>query len=280
MLWVVVVVFVVVLGEIWHTPRGTLTYACSAHSIPPAPLPTVDATTPTHARTQTEGLDYLRDTLGYELNYNLKQYEDSNLDIKGTTGADEDDTLIKFNLLTVCQKVFVAIAESTGRVPNSFRHVFHHVRSEMDRCFGLDLDDLMPIVVAGLVSSLDETTEAFEFGDEAFDALANLEREVNNDRGHLAQTLPAMRGAAERLGEHAEALRKQSEKMRSGLRDLRGTLNADPELTAKIIREHTNQQNSIAVGGFFFLRFLVPAITGPLFFFFFFFFFFFLLFCF
>ena len=27
--------------------------------------------------------------------------------------------------------------------------------------------------------------------------------------------------------------------------------------------QHSNKQNSIAVGGFFFLRFLIPAVTAP-----------------
>ena len=45
-------------------------------------------------------------------------------------------------------------------------------------------------------------------------------------------------------------------------RNDQGALDADAEAATRLIAEHRRKQNSIAVGGFLFLRFLVPAITG------------------
>ena len=45
--------------------------------------------------------------------------------------GDEEDTLAKFNVLTVCQKLFLSIVKSEPRVPAEFREIFSHVRGQM-----------------------------------------------------------------------------------------------------------------------------------------------------
>ena len=45
--------------------------------------------------------------------------------------------------------------------------------------------------------------------------------------------------------------------------NLQGALDPTSQAARRLLEEHTQQQNAIAVGGFFFLRFMVPCITAP-----------------
>merc|ERR1712065_24966 len=53
------------------------------------------------------------------------------------------------------------------------------------------------------------------------------------------------------------------DKMVDACDNLQGALDPNSQAARRLLEEHTQQQNSIAVGGFFFLRFLVPCITAP-----------------
>merc|ERR1711916_354621 len=55
----------------------------------------------------------------------------------------------------------------------------------------------------------------------------------------------------------------ETEVIANGIRAVEGALDPGSQAAQHLLMDNANKQNSIAVGGFVFLRFLVPAITSP-----------------
>ena len=162
----------------------------------------------------------------------------------------EDDTTNRYNLLTVCQKIFVAIAKSIDDVPPRFRHVFAHVRRSVEERFPIRAEDLAAVIAGGLNTSLDICEEAFLASGESFGALDLARGGIATDLAALAAVLPGMQSDLNVLDDTMSGLRSTMEKLIKSFAELEGALDPSSPEATKLLEEHANKQ--VWVGGAFF----------------------------
>merc|ERR1711991_722856 len=184
-------------------------------------------------------------------------------DVDSLKNKNANTTLERFALLERCQKVFAAIKESEPDVPQEFRFLFEHVRTRMQKKFPVSLDDLGLYIADSLRDHLDETSEAYIEGNTCFSDLASLAPHIQSDMAVLSSILGPVSDNLSNFEATIRSLSTQLHKVNSVVDQLRGALDPNSEQAARFLEEHQRVQNSIAVGGFMFLRFLVPALTAP-----------------
>ena len=207
-----------------------------------------------------KGLDYLHATIGRPVNQMLLEGVG---DVDSLKNKNANTTLERFALLERCQKVFAAIKESEPDVPQEFRFLFEHVRTRMQKKFPVSLDDLGLYIADSLRDHLDETSEAYIEGNTCFSDLASLAPHIQSDMAVLSSILGPVSDNLSNFEATIRSLSTQLHKVNSVVDQLRGALDPNSEQAARFLEEHQRVQNSIAVGGFMFLRFLVPALTAP-----------------
>ena len=96
------------------------------------------------------------------------QYAETNFDLRNQTAGSESEVQAKFDLLAVCQRVFVAIVKSAGEVPPIFRDIFAHVRACMVERFPIAITDMEGVVAENLAEHVGDTAEAYNTSADAF----------------------------------------------------------------------------------------------------------------
>merc|ERR1711916_292059 len=133
----------------------------------------------------------------------------------------------------------------------------------MQKKFPVSLDDLGLYIADSLRDHLDETSEAYIEGNTCFSDLASLAPHIQSDMAVLSSILGPVSDNLSNFEATIRSLSTQLHKVNSVVDQLRGALDPNSEQAARFLEEHQRVQNSIAVGGFMFLRFLVPALPAP-----------------
>ncbi|KNC56133.1 uncharacterized protein AMSG_02148 [Thecamonas trahens ATCC 50062] len=208
------------------------------------------------------GIDYLSATLGMVVAEAVSKYGRVEVDAKRVSVAGPDDGEVdlldsnvdvnRFKLLTLCQSAWVRIQMSMENVPPSFRELFAVVMSATSAKF--------PISLASLASSVHETIGA------AAASLATSQDEA----ARLLNALGATRvSEAERnqllaaWSENLDTIASDYELVTRFVEDQVAVQNPGSPQAGRVLARLQSDLRSVTVGGFFFLRFLVPALTAP-----------------
>ncbi|KNC51749.1 uncharacterized protein AMSG_07818 [Thecamonas trahens ATCC 50062] len=208
-----------------------------------------------------KGLDYLHESIGRQVNLLLLEGVGDVDAIK--TKSSGNNALERFALLERCQRVFAAIQATQDAVPIEFRHLFQHVRLRMQSKFPVSSEDLGLYIADSLRDHLDDTSEAYIEGNNCFSDLAALAPHIQSDMSVLGSILGPVQENLANFESTITSLTSQLRKVNHVVDQLRGALDPNSEEAKRFLEEHQRVQNSIAVGGFMFLRFLVPALTAP-----------------
>ena len=207
-----------------------------------------------------QGLDYVHATIGRPLN---KIIHDLELEEQKKAKGEAQDETNKFGLLNKCQRMFNTIVESERYLPVAFRELFAHVQACMSERFPVSTENLAAIVAENLHGNLKETKSAYVNGSEVFHEIENLEPLLTSDLASIGVAINPMREGLDMFNDAILELTDKLDQMVDACDNLQGALDPTSQAARRLLEEHTQQQNSIAVGGFFFLRFMVPCITAP-----------------
>ncbi|KNC56032.1 uncharacterized protein AMSG_02044 [Thecamonas trahens ATCC 50062] len=208
------------------------------------------------------GLPYLHATLAVLINRIMVQEGENIGSFRSAAGAT-DANRSKFTLLTSCQKIFNAIVRSEKNIPVQFRQIFAVVRECIREEFPIKMENLAAVVSSQMLNGLHSTREAYEEGVDSFQNLEFMDEHVTDDLEQLKHVIAPVQSLVQTFASTVQTLSVQLKKMMTACESLEGALDPTSPAARRLLEEHTNSQNSIAVGGFFFLRFLVPAITAP-----------------
>ncbi|KNC51747.1 uncharacterized protein AMSG_07816 [Thecamonas trahens ATCC 50062] len=205
-----------------------------------------------------KGFEYVRSTLGRPIN---KLMLEDDVDVDGLRAGKGGGA--QFQLLKLTQTLFNAVRGSIPAVPTEFRYLFRAVQGAIQERFPVRADELAPLMAEALREGLEETSTLYAHGAEAFVQIAGVSDQVTNNTAELAQVIAPM---AENLAEYEESVEELAtrlQQMSELVEKLSGATDPESPAARRLLLDLQASHNSVGVGGFFFLRFLVPAITAP-----------------
>jgi hypothetical protein len=244
------------------------------------------------------GMPYLHRTLGRVLNAVLYEVKDVEVDTTKVKAGD-DATLNAFNLLATCQRILREIINSVPDVPPLFKELFSHLSSETKARWPLILDTLPAVLHEKLGADLTAADRSLAESSQTMSQLIRTAQEVEGGGGgggdaggasrasSLIEVRPSAQSRAGRmsvlstgsrpkeplpaafkdavgdLSEHVSLLSNYLDSLTRVVEDMEASANPSSPAAVKLLERAESDRNSAAVGGFFFLRYVVPAITNP-----------------
>ena len=205
-----------------------------------------------------KGLDYVRGTLGRPIN---KIMLEDDVDVDGLKSGKAEGA--QFQLLKLSQTLFNAVRASVPSVPAEFRYLFRAVQSAIQEKFPVRADELAPLMADALRDGLEETSTLYASGAETFAHLSTISSDVSGDTMDLARILEPVHDDLVAYENSVQDLAARLEEMSELVEKLSGATDPHSPAARRLLADMQASANSVGVGGFFFLRFLVPAITAP-----------------
>merc|ERR1711916_15875 len=169
----------------------------------------------------------------------------------------------QFQLLKLSQTLFNAVRASVPSVPAEFRYLFRAVQSAIQEKFPVRADELAPLMADALRDGLEETSTLYASGAETFAHLSTISSDVSGDTMDLARILEPVHDDLVAYENSVQDLAARLEEMSELVEKLSGATDPHSPAARRLLADMQASANSVGVGGFFFLRFLVPAITAP-----------------
>eukprot|EP01111_Echinosteliopsis_oligospora_P009243 TRINITY_DN2676_c0_g2_i2.p1 TRINITY_DN2676_c0_g2~~TRINITY_DN2676_c0_g2_i2.p1 ORF type:complete len:550 (-),score=144.15 TRINITY_DN2676_c0_g2_i2:134-1783(-) len=211
------------------------------------------------------GIRWLHATIGVQINKAIAESTNFEVDTQKYQSG-ENEALNKYSLLTQCQQLLVAVMTSSSKLPPSFRHVFNHIKRSMAGRFPVDLRNLSQVVLENMIASvnsakgaMDELMQSHDF--EAIEALGRHMKRIDS-----VEQMQGMDILKERLVncEHkTETVHDELAKLSLNFLDIQAAKDPDSQAAKQLYRRAAEERNSVAVGGFLFLRFIVAGISTP-----------------
>merc|ERR1711916_340054 len=205
-----------------------------------------------------KGLEYVRGTLGRPIN---KIMLEDDVDVDGLKSGKAEGA--QFQLLKLSQTLFNAVRASVPSVPAEFRYLFRAVQSAIQEKFPVRADELAPLMADALRDGLEETSTPYASGAETFAHLSTISSDVSGDTMDLARILEPVHDDLVAYENSVQDLAARLEEMSELVEKLSGATDPHSPAARRLLADMQASANSVGVGGFFFLRFLVPAITAP-----------------